>query len=89
MWRIQQRIARLNDLGFDVDELDIVTDWDGARSGSSRRSSSSGHHRRRLQALTGLDVEENQARRLLNDLDAFTAHYDLRASDRDRWRTAG
>jgi hypothetical protein len=29
MWRIEKRIDRLNDLGFDVDELDIVTDWDG------------------------------------------------------------
>ena len=32
-----------------------------------------GHHSRRLLRLTGLDVEENQARRLLNDLDAYTA----------------
>jgi len=30
-----------------------------------------GHHQRRLIRLTGLDVEENQARRLLNDLDEF------------------
>ena len=29
IWRIEQRIERLNDLGFDVDELDIVTDFDG------------------------------------------------------------
>src|SRR5690606_4452109 len=29
MWRIEQRIERLNELGFDVDELDIVTDYDG------------------------------------------------------------
>ena len=32
-----------------------------------------GHHSRRLLRLTGLDVEENQARRLLNDLDAYRA----------------
>ena len=31
------------------------------------------HHSRRLLRLTGLDVEENQARRLLNDLDAYRA----------------
>ena len=30
-----------------------------------------GHHARRLIRLTGLDVEENQARRLLNDLDEY------------------
>ncbi len=32
-----------------------------------------GHHSRRLLRLTGLDVEENQARRLLNDLDTYRA----------------
>src|SRR6201747_2697782 len=30
MWRIEQRMKRLNDLGFDVDELDIVTHWEGS-----------------------------------------------------------
>jgi hypothetical protein len=32
-----------------------------------------GHHTRRLLRLTGLDAEENQARALLNDLDAYRA----------------
>src|SRR5687768_14323800 len=31
MWRIEQRIERLNDLGFDVDEIDIVSEHDGDR----------------------------------------------------------
>jgi hypothetical protein len=77
MWRIEQRINRLNDLGFDVDELDIVTDWDGATIRIQPKVVEAGHHRRRLQSLTGLDVEENQARRLLNDLDAYTAANEL------------
>jgi Domain of unknown function (DUF4032)/Lipopolysaccharide kinase (Kdo/WaaP) family len=77
MWRIEQRINRLNDLGFEVDELDIVTDWDGATIRIQPKVVEAGHHRRRLQSLTGLDVEENQARRLLNDLDAFTAAHEL------------
>jgi hypothetical protein len=81
MWRIEQRIARLNDLGFDIDELDIVTDWDGATIRIQPKVVEAGHHARRLQSLTGLDVEENQARRLLNDLDAFTAHFELQAED--------
>jgi hypothetical protein len=77
MWRIEQRINRLNDLGFDVDELDIVTDWDGASVRIQPKVVEAGHHRRRLQALTGMDAEENQARRLLNDLDAYRASLDL------------
>ena len=32
-----------------------------------------GHHRRRLLRLTGLDAQENQARRLLNDLTRYRA----------------
>jgi len=91
MWRIEQRIERLNDLGFDVDELDIVTDWDGSTVRIQPKVVDAGHHQRRLQGLTGLDVEENQARRLLNDLDAFAAANDLQAEDQamvaHRWLT--
>jgi hypothetical protein len=91
MWRIEQRIERLNDLGFDVDELDIVTDFDGDRVRIQPKAVELGHHRRELQALTGLDVEDAQARRLLNDLTAFTAHFDLGREDRgiaaNRWLT--
>jgi hypothetical protein len=91
MWRIEQRIERLNDLGFDVDELDIVTDFDGDRVRIQPKAVELGHHRRELQSLTGLDVEDAQARRLLNDLTAFTAHFDLGREDRgiaaNRWLT--
>ena len=40
-----------------------------------------GHHSRRLIRLTGLDTEENQARRLLNDLDYFRARTDQQGAD--------
>jgi hypothetical protein len=91
LWRIQERIERLNDLGFDVDELDIVTDFDGDRIRIQPKAVELGHHRRELQALTGLDVEDAQARRLLNDMAAFIAHYDLGREDKglaaNRWLT--
>ncbi len=91
MWRIEQRIEHLNDLGFDVDELDIVTDIDGDVVRIQPKVVELGHHRRELQSLTGLNVEDNQARRLLNDLAAFTAHHDLGREDRtlvaNRWLT--
>jgi hypothetical protein len=89
MWRIERRIERLNDLGFDVDELDIVTDIDGDQVRIQPKVVELGHHRRELQALTGLNVEEAQARRMLNDLAAYTAHHDLGREDRslvaNRW----
>ena len=91
MWRIEQRIERLNDLGFDVDELDIVTDFDGDQIRIQPKVVELGHHRRELQALTGLNVEDAQARRLLNDIASFTAHFDLGREDRalvaNRWLT--
>jgi DNA-binding transcriptional LysR family regulator len=50
-----------------------------------------GHHSRRLIRLTGLDVEENQARRLLNDLDSYRAKLGLGPQDEEiaahRWVT--
>jgi hypothetical protein len=91
MWRIEQRIRRLNELGFDVDELDVVTDWDGATVRIEPKVVEAGHHRRRLQELTGLDVEDNQARRLLADLDAYVAANELHDEERPvvahRWLT--
>lgn len=91
MWRIERRIQRLNDLGFDVDELDIITDWDGSTVRVQPKVVEAGHHTRELAGLTGLDVEDNQARVLLNDLASFTAHFDLGAEDRGivahRWLT--
>ena len=91
MWRIEERIEHLNQLGFDVDELDIVTDFDGDRIRIQPKVVELGHHRRELQALTGMTVEDNQARRLLNDLASFTAHHDLGREDRhlvaNKWLT--
>jgi hypothetical protein len=48
-----------------------------------------GHHARRLIRLTGLDVEEYQARRLVNDLDSYRLELGLPATDEEiaayRW----
>lgn len=40
---------------------------------SARAWWDAGYANRKLLRLTGLDVQENQARRLLNDLDAYRA----------------
>ncbi|MEA5155591.1 DUF4032 domain-containing protein [Raineyella sp.] len=73
MHRIEGRVRRLNALGFDVAELDITTDLDGSTIRIQPKVVDAGHHARRLMRLTGLDTEENQARRLLNDLDSYRA----------------
>ncbi len=88
-YRIDQRIRRLNELGFDVAELTIVTDIDGRTVQLEPKVVDAGHHSRRLLRLTGLDVEENQARRLLNDLDAYRAAKDVQGESEEivarRW----
>ncbi|HXG39426.1 MAG TPA: DUF4032 domain-containing protein [Candidatus Limnocylindrales bacterium] len=72
-YRLAARIERLNELGFDVEEIELVTTESGYRLRLPTRVVEPGHHQRRLQALTGIVAGENQARRLLNDLRTFKA----------------
>lgn len=72
-WRISQRVERLNELGFDIEELAIKTSDEGTTVRIQPKVVDAGHHQRRLLRLTGLDTGENQARRLLNDLDSYSA----------------
>ncbi len=82
-WRIARRVERLNELGFDVAELEIVTDIGGRTVHLQPKVVDPGHHRRRLLRLTGIDAQENQARRLLNDLDAYRAGTDQQGEDEE------
>jgi hypothetical protein len=75
-WRINQRVERLNALGFDIEELMIKADETGNSLKIQPKVVDAGHHTRRLIRLTGLDVQENQSRKLLNDLDAFRVKID-------------
>jgi Domain of unknown function (DUF4032) len=81
MHRIEGRVRRLNALGFDVAELDIITDLGGSTIRIQPKVVDAGHHSRRLIRLTGMDTEENQARRLLNDLDYYRARTDQQGAD--------
>jgi len=89
MHRIESRVRRLNALGFDVAELDITTDFAGSTIRIQPKVVDPGHHQRRLLRLTGLDAEENQARRLLGDLDRYRAQAGLQDEPEDivahRW----
>ena len=74
---IDQLLRRLNDLGFDVAELIVEHEPDGDGAQRLRVTPAlveEGHHSRELRRLTGLEVQENQARRLLNDIAAFGAY---------------
>src|SRR5207248_1534264 len=74
--KLEERLRRLNDLGFDVEEVELVSQGGEVRLRLHSKVVEPGHHRRRLLRLTGLDAQENQARRLLNDLTRFRAELD-------------
>ncbi len=73
-YRIGERVRRLNELGFDVDEIELVDVGEGSRLRLTTRVAEPGHHRRLLFARTGLDVQEKQARRLLADIASFRSY---------------
>jgi tRNA A-37 threonylcarbamoyl transferase component Bud32 len=72
-FRLEERLRRLNELGFDAAEVELLGTEDGYRLRLRSRVVEPGHHRRRLLQLTGLRAQENQGRRLLHDLDVFRA----------------
>jgi hypothetical protein len=73
-YRVAERLRRLNELGFDVGEVEIITSPEGSRLRVETRVSEPGQNRRELFRLTGLEVQERQAQRLLNDVRAYRAH---------------
>jgi hypothetical protein len=72
-YKIEERLGRLNELGFDVEEIELDAVPEGFRMRLEPHLVEPGHHRRRLALLTGLTAQENQARRMLNDLYAYRA----------------
>ena len=73
-FHIDQRLERLHDLGFDVEEMEILDDVEDGRFRYIPRVVEHGFHAIRLKNLTGLVTTENQARRLLADIRAFGHH---------------
>lgn len=83
LWRIEERVRAIQQAGFEVGELAMT-----AAAGDVGRDVvirpkvvEAGHNSRRLLRLTGLDVGENQARRLLSDIDAFRSRRPAGATD--------
>lgn len=76
---IEKRMRRINELGFDVSEVELSTTPEGLyKLRISTQVVEPGHHRRRLHSLTGLNVQENQARRLLQDIEGYWRYLERR-----------
>jgi hypothetical protein len=67
-YKINERIDRLNELGFIVEEIDLVPTEDGNRLQVRARVGGRTFHADRLRELTGVDALEFQAREILSDL---------------------
>lgn len=72
-WRVQNRIDRLAALGFSVGELTMTSDPAGGRLVIEPKVVDAGHYHRQIMRLTGMDVGERQARRMLDDIETYRA----------------
>ncbi len=71
---IPERIRRLNELGFHVEEVDLIpVDETGSRLRMKLRVGGRTFHSSRLEELTGVEALEQQARQILSDLHHYQA----------------
>jgi Domain of unknown function (DUF4032)/Phosphotransferase enzyme family len=77
-YRIAERLRRLNALGFDAEEIELIPTGQGNKLRLRTRVAESGHNSRELFLRTGIDAGENQARRLLNDIASFRAYLETK-----------
>ena len=68
-FRVRERVERLNSMGFEVGEVDLVPDGLGDNRLRLRvEVGGRNYHRHRLAYLTRIEATENQARQILDDL---------------------
>jgi hypothetical protein len=74
-YRVQERVERLNSLGFEVGDMDLLP-YEGGPGRRLEVSVSVGgrtFHTSRLRELTGIEASEEQARQILTDLQYYEA----------------
>jgi hypothetical protein len=74
---IRSQIRRLNDLGFAVDEIEVVPTEGGSAVRLRVAATNRDFHARELERLTGIRALEGQARMLLNDLREYAVWLEL------------
>ena len=73
-YRIADRLRRLNELGFEADEVELLSSDGGTRLRVRTKVAESGQQSRELFRETGISADENQARRLRNDIASFRGY---------------
>jgi tRNA A-37 threonylcarbamoyl transferase component Bud32 len=72
--RIHDRLKRINDIGYDVEELELIRE-EGDMTRMRLRTSvlEPGRYQRLVRELTGLEAQDQQAKVLLNDIRNYGA----------------
>jgi hypothetical protein len=78
-YRIERRLQRLNELGFDADEVELIATAEGTRLRVRTKVAETGQQSRELFRETGIHADENQARRLRNDIASFRGYLEQQA----------
>lgn len=97
--QIAEHVEKIQSLGFDIGETEISHETRPAVGEDGRPTGetvdiyrvniepavfSTGFHRRKLKQLTGLDVQDRQAQRLLGEMEVYRAlHHDGEVSQQD------
>ena len=72
-FRIQERIRALNDLGFSVGDVELASLENGSQLRLHVITTDRYFHRDQILNLTGLDMEERQARIMMNEIQELRA----------------
>ncbi|MEP7198951.1 MAG: DUF4032 domain-containing protein, partial [Chloroflexota bacterium] len=72
-YRIRERVRALNNLGFWVDEIELLPSADGNQLRMRTIVTDRNYHSRQLHSLTGLVATDVQAKQILNDIYEFRA----------------
>ncbi len=72
-YRIQERIRSLNDLGFSVGDVELLQTADGNQLRLRAIVSDRNFHHDQLLNLTGIDAEEQQAQKMMNEIQELKA----------------
>ena len=90
-YRITERVTELNEMGFEVDGVELIPEGGGNRLKLDLTFGGRSFHARQLRELTGVEAFENQARQILSDLHNFKASRGLESASLKslaavRWR---
>jgi tRNA A-37 threonylcarbamoyl transferase component Bud32 len=72
-YRIRERVRKLNELGFWVDEIELIPTDDGNQLRMRTIVADRNYHARKLHSLTGIVASDLQAKEILNDINEYKA----------------